>query len=59
MGTLISTSVNASSHFQLRNAGAKALRCSARGSNNNAPMKVRDPATMSGSIEPTAIRIRR
>ena len=38
-GTLISISVNASSHFQWRNAGASAFRCSAMGSSNNEPMQ--------------------
>ena len=56
---LISMTVNASSHFHLRNAGASALRCSATGSSSNEPMNVRAPATTSGSISPTAMRISR
>ena len=51
--------VNASSHFQWRNAGASALRYNAIGSSSSEPMSVRVPATTSGSISPTAMRISR
>ena len=58
-GTLISMSVKASNHFQLRNAAARALRCRATGNNNSAPISVRDPATTSGSMVSTAMRMSR
>ena len=58
-GRLISMSVKASSHFHRAKAGASALRCNANGSSSSAPSTVREPATTSGSISPTAMRMSR